>query len=299
MVKESEQTTRTCPACALKNAKKVGNKSGFEILVCRSCKTIYTSRVPEQNEAENYDEYYTAANLSAPEFIRYRLEEIVGSFAPYRKSNRLLDVGFGSGTILQTARDLCWEISGQEVSKPAIEQARGLGFDVFHGELEDAKFPDGHFDVVTASEVIEHLPEPQKTLHEIARILRPGGLLWATTPSARSLSFRLMKEKWTVLSPPDHTQLYSKKGVQIMLAKVGFHDLNIQTLGMNPSELINHYRDGRNKEEQFDRVTAGYELNKKMTGSRSGKLIKSMVNILLDSLQLGDSLKIYAQKADV
>ena len=78
---------------------------------------------------------------------------------------------------------------------------------MWHGTLKDAGFDDGQFDVITASEILEHLDDPLGELTEIARILRPGGLLWATTPSARSLSFRVMKERWTVISPPEHTQL--------------------------------------------------------------------------------------------
>lgn len=287
---------RPCPACSSTKCNEVGTKSGFVILVCRICRTIYTSRVPSQNEAENYDEYYNADNLSTPAFIRMRVKEIVGEFAPYRRLNRLLDVGFGSGTILHAARDLGWAASGQEVSRPAAEQAKKQGFDVFHGMLEDAKFADGYFDVITASEIIEHLPEPQMTLNEIARILRPGGLLWATTPSARSISFRLMRENWTVISPPEHTQLYSKKGIGKLLEQAGFTTMKVQTIGLNPSELLNYYRTDKSSERQFDRVAAGCQLNEKMIGSATGKFVKNAANIVLNALQLGDSLKIYARK---
>lgn len=297
MTKENDQNNRPCPACSSTEVNKAGDKSGFEILICKRCKTIFTSRMPSQNDVEDYDEYYNADNLSAPEFIRRRVKEIVVSFEPYRRLNRLLDVGFGSGTILQAALDLGWDASGQEVSGPAVEQARKLGFDVFHGVLENANYPDEHFDVITASEIIEHLPDPQMTLHEIARILRPGGLLWATTPSALSLSFRIMKEKWTIISPPEHTQIYSKKGIRNMLTEAGFHDARIQTLGLNTSELINYYRVGRDSDKQFNRVATSYELNEKMTGSSAGKLAKGAVNLVLNTLHLGDSLKIYAQKA--
>lgn len=297
MARENEEPKRPCPACSVTDSNIVGDKSGFQILVCKSCKSLYTSRLPSGSEVEDYDEYYGAENLSVPKFIHRRAEQIVGSFASYRSLNRILDVGFGSGTILDAARKLNWEAWGQEVSKPAAELARMRGFDVFHGELEDAKFPDEHFDVATASEIIEHLPDPQKTLREIARILRPGGLLWATTPSARSLSYRLMKESWTILSPPEHTQLYSKKGIGLILRQTGFTDINIQTVGLNPSELISYYRAGRMTPHEFDRVSTSYELNEKMTSSTTGKIIKSFANVVLNALQLGDSLKIFARKA--
>ncbi len=54
----------------------------------------------------------------------------------------------------------------------------------------EAAFPSEHFDVITAAELVEHLCDPQALLHEVARILRPGGLFWMTTPHARGLSGR-------------------------------------------------------------------------------------------------------------
>jgi 2-polyprenyl-3-methyl-5-hydroxy-6-metoxy-1,4-benzoquinol methylase len=66
---------------------------------------------------------------------------------------------------------------------------------VFHGEIEDAGFDDDRFDVVVLSEVVEHLTDPRTLLNEVHRILRPGGLLWATTPNGSGLSWRLLGER--------------------------------------------------------------------------------------------------------
>ncbi len=265
--------------------------------MCSGCSSIFTSRLPAADEVEDYDAYYSEANLTAPDFIAVRLRQILGNFTPFRSSNRLLDIGFGSGAILTEAQNQGWKVSGTEVSAPAFEQAKARGFQVWHGTLRDARFDDGYFDVITASEILEHLDDPLGELTEIARILRPGGLLWATTPSARSLSFRLMKESWTIISPPEHTQLYSKRGARLMLEKAGFSSISISTLGLNPAEIVNHFRARRlSGEERFDRVATGYELNERMTVSPAGKLVKQTANVFLNALQMGDSLKIFAQK---
>jgi len=251
--------------------------------------------VPEATEAENYDEYYCDDNLSVPEFIIGRVNEIVDEFSGFRETNRLLDIGFGAGTILDVASQHGWKSHGLEVSKPAVDQARIRGYEVFHGGLREAKFPDHYFDVITASEILEHLPEPEADLREIVRILRPGGLFWGTTPSARGLSFRLLKLNWSVLSPPEHIQLYSKAGAMILLTKAGFNQINFRTNGLNPMEIVDHFRPNRSTDHKFDRVDTGYLLNEGLTKSPSRKMIKALLNRSLDVLGLGDSLKIYAQ----
>lgn len=298
MTKVMNSELRSCPACANKRAASHGFKFGFEILACMECRTLYTDHLPAAAEGENYDEYYTDANLSVPEFLNQRVEEIVGGFDGFRRTNRLLDIGFGSGYLLKAAAKLGWGVFGQEVSRPAVEQARSFGFEVFHGDLVEAEYPDSHFDVVTASEIIEHLPDPGVVLREVARILRPGGLLWATTPFARSLSFRLMKLEWSILSPPEHVQLYSKQGMRRMLEQAGFHDIKLKTYGLNPAEIVHFYRSklgGKHPNpDGFNRVEAGYELNERLMRSPVKRKIKSVLNATLDFARLGDSMKIYA-----
>lgn len=292
----NNNNNRDCPSCQSCEAKKLGNKNGFQISVCRHCQTLYTARLPNLDEAENYDNYYSEENLQVPEFIHRRLNEIFVDFSRYRQTNRWLDVGFGAGSILKIAAELDWEVFGVEVSKPAIEQARKRNFDVFHGDLIEANYPDNYFDVITASEIIEHLPEPQKLLNEIERILRPDGLFWATTPSAKGISYRLLGLDWTIIVPPEHIQIFSKKGITGMLKKAGFSHINLRTHGTNPLEIINHFRQPNKERGDFSRVESGYDLNENLEKGPVRKKIKSLLNQTLNLAQIGDSLKIYAQK---
>jgi 2-polyprenyl-3-methyl-5-hydroxy-6-metoxy-1,4-benzoquinol methylase len=285
---------RKCPSCQSDQATVAGEKHGFQLVVCRDCQTIFTERLPIFAEAENYDEYYTEANLQVPEIINKRVGEIIDGFAKHRQTNRLLDIGFGAGTILQIAQQKDWDVFGVEVSKPAVEQAEKAGFSVFHGELGAAAYPDHYFDVITASEIVEHLPEPQELFNEVARILRPGGLFWVTTPSAHSLSYRLMGVKWSVVCPPEHIQLFSQKGIIKMLKTAGFTHIKLQTHGVNPMEIVRYYRPQKDQGEKFDRVNTYYKLNENLTKSPTRQKIKDLLNGTLNVLQVGDCLKIFA-----
>jgi 2-polyprenyl-3-methyl-5-hydroxy-6-metoxy-1,4-benzoquinol methylase len=287
---------RDCPGCSSGRAKTLGSKNGFEILSCFDCKTLYTAELPKANEKEDYDSYYTAENLSIPDFVIKRVGEIVEEFEPYRKTNKLLDIGFGAGTILEAAAKRGWAVAGLEVSRPAVEQARQKGFEVFQGLLNEANYPPGQFDVVTASEILEHLESPKDDLAEIARILRPGGLLWATTPSARGISPRMLGIDWSVMAPPEHTQLYSTQGLEGLLNGAGFDVAKILTHGTNPFEIMYHFRKGRSSQSTDTKVETSYSLNEKFTSSPSKTLIKSLINLTLNATGLGDSIKIYAVK---
>ncbi|HMQ04643.1 MAG TPA: class I SAM-dependent methyltransferase [Pyrinomonadaceae bacterium] len=248
--------------------------------------------VPQESEAQNYDEYYSESNLEVPPFVHRRLVEIIGGFEPYRKTGRLLDIGFGAGTLMHTARNLGWKSQGVEVSKPAIEHSAGLGYEVFHGQLSEAKFPEGHFDVVTASEIIEHCSDPAELVSEVARILRPGGLFWATTPSSGGLSYHLIGLKWSMISPPEHLHLFSRKAIMRLLDDAGFADVKVRTYSFGVAEALSYFR----KRPDHDRVQGDYALNEALTSSPFRAAIKGMLNLPLNMFRIGDSLKIYATK---
>lgn len=298
---------RLCPACNSEARFDGGEKNGYPILYCRGCGTLYTAWVPalESEEACDYEGYYTEENLKVPDFVYKRLAEIVADFSRYRQTNRFLDVGFGSGVMMQAAQRAGWQAMGQEISRRAFEHARSFGFEVFCGELHAAKYPDDYFDVVVCSEVFEHVADPQGLGKEMARILRPGGLLWATTPHGKSISERLLKLKWSLNCPPEHLQLFSIKGMKKLLADAGFSRVNVFTQGVNPFEILHTLRgtpegvgNGSADENHtgFNRTQSSYQLNDFLTKSPTRQALKNIANKMISISRLGDDLKIRAEK---
>ncbi|HKV36688.1 MAG TPA: class I SAM-dependent methyltransferase [Pyrinomonadaceae bacterium] len=294
-----EKTTRACVACGSTSARQLGVKNELEIVCCVPCGTIYTPYSPWYSSTYFYLGYYLKDDeVETPPFVQQRLEEITAEFAPYRKSNRLLDLGCGAGGLLQAARKHGWNAQGLDVSSHAADHVRELGFEVFEGELHQAAYPAGQFDVVTAAELLEHIAEPRALLREVARILRPGGLFWTTTPHARGISARMLGLKWRCIWPPEHLQLFSIRGLKALLRESGFRDIHVDTTGGNPVEIWHAL--GRTKEapktvdQHFDRVLTSYQLNESLMKSRSRRALKSTVNSFLNLSRLGDSMKVFA-----
>ena len=304
MASVAAQSPQSCPACAESTAKFIGTKNDSPLYRCRECGTIYSER-----SAWDYDCYYEADQLAVPGFLHQRLDSLIEGLGANRQTNRLLDLGCGAGSWLQAAHRAGWEAEGLEISKAAAEQVRPLGFEVFCGDLFQAKYPANRFDVVLAIELIEHLAEPLEILRETARILRPGGLFWATTPNAGGLSSRLLGADWSNVCPPEHVQLFTIEGVLRLTKRAGFSRVRVRSQGCNPLEiwhtLRNRARRGSNSPvsmahetevKSFNRVTSSYQLNRYMLRNPVLRTVKSVANGAFRFAGLGDTLRIKAIK---
>lgn len=117
---------------------------------------------------------------------RYRsAAEIVRREMPLGPETLFLDVGCGSGYMKQFFDPGEGQWHGIEVWDERVECCRRLGYEVSVINIETTPFPyeARQFDVVFASHVIEHLPDPAQAIRECARVLKPGGLLLVATPT--------------------------------------------------------------------------------------------------------------------
>lgn len=99
---------------------------------------------------------------------------------------RVLDLGCGNGGLLlpwAEAGHRCWGLD-VEPHPEVTAVAREAGLPLVHvqGRGEALPFPDGAFDLVLLAETLEHVPRPRRLGREAARVLRPGGICYVTTP---------------------------------------------------------------------------------------------------------------------
>jgi sterol 3beta-glucosyltransferase len=135
---------------------------------------------------------------------------------------RLLEVGFGNGLQLRRMRELGWEVTGVDVDPAGVAAARDSGLDVRLGDLADQSLPEGTFDAIYSSHVIEHVHEPESLLRECHRVLKPGGVLVAVTPNVRSWGHRVFGENWFLLEPPRHLVIVSPEALRAAARRAGF-----------------------------------------------------------------------------
>jgi len=100
--------------------------------------------------------------------------ELIASLA--KPSDVILDIGCGNGGILRYLRKLGYRrLHGLEISGYAIQRLRGEGIEMHHGVLPLIPLPDASFDVIIASQVLEHIIRRRRFLSEMRRVLKPGG----------------------------------------------------------------------------------------------------------------------------
>lgn len=116
------------------------------------------------------------------EFLAAALADRARAGAP--SVTAALDVGCGPGTILETLPAGVQKV-GLDISPTLLERARAKGIETHNVDLDAAPlpFPDGRFDLVIATDVIEHVLHTDHLLNEINRVLRPGGLFVAGIPN--------------------------------------------------------------------------------------------------------------------
>ncbi len=102
---------------------------------------------------------------------------------------RILDIGTSTGTNLRMLRDLGFtDVTGLDMNPEAVRFCREKGFPaVRQGDICAMPFGDASFDLVLATDIIEHVDGDEAALREIARVVAPGGSVLITVPAFQHL----------------------------------------------------------------------------------------------------------------
>jgi len=200
---------------------------------CPACGLAAVHPQPSDAElAQVYDEdYYRTFGYdeklaSAYRAIKQRTAEwFLKSAEGVFRGGRLLDVGSGLGDMLAVAGRRGWNASGVEPNRAACEASdRVVPGAVFRATFEQYEGRPESFDLITCTEVLEHLRRPDAALSCMHRLLRPGGGLLLTVPDAGSLMARLRGPRW-VHYHRDHLWYFDRRTLAALTDQAGFDTL--------------------------------------------------------------------------
>jgi len=153
-----------------------------------------------------------------------------------KSGDKILDLGCGFGrhafeaarrgasvVALDAGRD---EVEGVAATFAAMVEAGELSSENLHvaavqGDALAIPFPDGTFDRVICSEVLEHIPDDIGAMRELARVLRPGGTMAITVPrfGPELINWALSDAYHNV--PGGHIRIFRKSQIKKRLTSVG------------------------------------------------------------------------------
>ncbi len=93
----------------------------------------------------------------------------------YGAGKHVLEVGCGTGLVLQRIDTFAERAVGVDLSPGMLEQAKARGLEAVEGSATDLPFPDASFDVTCSFKVLAHIPQIDRALSEMARVTKPGG----------------------------------------------------------------------------------------------------------------------------
>jgi 2-polyprenyl-3-methyl-5-hydroxy-6-metoxy-1,4-benzoquinol methylase len=205
------------------------------VVRCDSCDFVFTNPRPSSRALERYyTRDYALEGLDVPksidEFLGDSHKEIWFSkdrdlqlILRQETSGRLLDIGCASGTLLWLAKQKGFSVQGVEVARHSAEFVRNvLGIEVFCGQLQDARFPDKSFDVITMFHSLEHVPNPRSAVREVRRILASSGVFIIVVPNYAGWSSEKHGADWIWLQPQNHYSHFTPQSLRNLLAREGF-----------------------------------------------------------------------------
>ncbi len=278
--------------CLISESKVLKPIKGYEkfyLVKSEPVGFVFSERIPtEQELIEEYSKYERNDYYSP--ITQKRYHEILDKLEPYRKTNKLLDVGCGIGYFLEEAKHRGWEVYGTEYMDDAIEICEKKGITMFKGKLDSNMFDKESFDVITSFEVIEHINNPIEEVMHIRVLLRKGGVFYFTTPNFNALERFILKDKYNVLAYPEHLSYYTPKTIHYLLKTNGFTKLSMFTTGISLTRLKTSFK-GSAPTIFVTENTEDESLRNLTEKNRLFQVLKWLVNKLLIFFGIGNSIK--------
>jgi SAM-dependent methyltransferase len=227
-----------CPLCGVTSHHRVYRpfRSPVQIWQCSTCRFVFCFPLPlvSSSSAGQHsvltDEAYTAGLLTIPEWKQDRYNrQAEGRYQHYSSTLekckfRLLEIGCGSCGLAAKYQQLGVEYYGIDLDSRVVDAARKSGVrNVRRADFLDHP-EDERFDVITFSQVLEHIKTPVQFLTKVHAMLLPGGVVHCDVPnhtSLPSLVYRLPLNgvRWGAITYPHHLFAYTRHSLQVLFER--------------------------------------------------------------------------------
>jgi SAM-dependent methyltransferase len=241
-----------CLSCDGQEYEHLFSKEGFNFVECSRCRLVQVNPRPRPELVDvfyNTEEYNRFVKAHMTQKTNYRKErfgtERVTAWESYTGNSsaeltlRSLDVGCGSGFVLEAARDRGWDAYGVDLNSQVVEIGREKGLNIYNSKLEDLSPKSfGKFDVLTMYDVLEHSYNPQAMIKAAKSMLVDGGLMVIYVPNWNSLARLVLGVETFWIWGIFHLSYFSIETLSELVSDNGFELLHYETQGMDVADII-------------------------------------------------------------
>jgi len=288
--------------------KILDKKDGFSVIECTSCGFKHIDPLLSDEELEKFykKDFYSKGK---PNYFKETKEDLswwmatynnyYSLFEKYTKGRKILDVGSGPGHFLFCGKKRGWDVLGIEPSIDAWEYSKRRKLPVVNDFFSyDALKDYGPFDVVHASMVLEHVPDPIKIIKEIKKLLKPGGLLAIFCPNDYNPLQLIIKDELNLkpwwFSPGHHLNYFGFESMKKLISKNGFEIK--EAIGTFPMEFFilsgNNYVGNHSLGRKCHKERKKFEMN---IYAKNKELLNTIYRVL-GSKNIGWEFMVIARK---
>jgi SAM-dependent methyltransferase len=219
-----------CPACLGTRIGFAAARDQYRFDECLDCRYLFLNPRPAQSELDPL--YRDEATAAEPTFDKAasRLRRALFKlprFLPYAWRRDVLDLGCGGGFTAHALSLVARNATGIDMNRSAIEYARSRFRRPRYDCLALAQLEDDlrRFDFIHSSEMIEHVADVYLYMRVLARLCRPGGHVYITTPDRGHEKVPGNVAEWDVFCPPVHVQFFARPSALALFGRYGFEIL--------------------------------------------------------------------------
>ncbi len=227
-----------------KKVLKIFKKKNFNYYQCKDTKTIFANPRPKPDLLEKFYSNTKSSNYWLDKFflpkIKARKNKIVKpqvnffskKFKKY-KNKKVLDIGSGLGLFLLELKKK-WpkaHLYALEPSKKMAEKCRLNKITVYETTIEKINPNKIKFDAITCFELFEHLYDPKIFLNQVFKLLNKNGVFYFTTLNGMGYDIQMLGKHSNSIYPPYHINFFNPESIAILLKKIGFKILFVDTPG--------------------------------------------------------------------